>query len=109
VGQQSKTKLIQLINEIKELDSSFNSEIELVEVVDLEAKLNDEHRKSILFIIVIVFSILVTIAVLTLLFLVAFGKASLEISVLIPLSLEPVSAVLSFFYILVKHYWPSKT
>lgn len=104
---KSKRRSIQLISEIRQLDSSLNEGIKLIDIVDIEAKLNDEERKDTLFKVVMCFSVFVTLAVLTLLFLVAFGKASLDCAILIPLSMEPVSAVLSFFYILVKYYWPS--
>lgn len=74
-------------------------------MVYVEERLGAEAHKGNLLWVIVIASIVLTGAVLVLIFLKSFGRSSLSENAILFLSSETVAAVVGFMGIMVGHYW----
>jgi len=101
MADESKHRCIKYIREL----SKLNSKIDLREAIDIEERLNEERRKSHIMWVIVVASMVITVAVLVLLFLKSFGVSRLSDSATLALAIEVVVAVFGYMGVIVRHYW----
>lgn len=98
---KSKHKSIQYIQDIRGL----NSDIDIIEAVSIEERLGEEVRRGKLMWVIVIASLVITLAILVLIYLRNFGLSKLDDETILVLASGTVVAIVGYMGAIVKYYW----